>query len=516
VVILFALLQAIGVRGSININSLFSLVNVAVMLFVGTYGMSFADASNWDDFTPYGINGVLQGATSCFFAYVGLDSMAVAAEEAKDPGYSVPRATFYAMGIVTIGYLLVSTSLTLMVPYDHINVNAALPGAFIYNGAEWAQYLVSIAAIAGMSSVLYGHMYTVPRYVYSMASDGLVFRVFASVNKRTQVPMINTLMLGGIAALMALLLDIRTLVEFLAMGTLVGYSMVAMAVLMLRYSPTLLNPDGTQMTDCIGGELKQSCHFLDPFITRLPYASVPCGAIYTFTVVSFLLSYLIAHTENPGSVVVVIVILFMAFTLAGCGAVLLAFEQTEPRTFAVPFCPVVPLLSVGFNMVLLSYLQPGTWLRFLVWMLAGLLIYFCYGIRHSTADESWKQLPLSEQEHKPQWYDPATGGAGGSSLQPAGAPAGDQPPPSDSSIRPPVDGEERTKPAGVEPRERSDTGPESRDFRPQAGYFRSEAADFRGAGDVIGRPGLRRQSTADTDMDSLPSLTHDQAYRTAY
>ncbi|XP_037076504.1 cationic amino acid transporter 4-like [Pollicipes pollicipes] len=565
VVLLFALLQAIGVRGSTNINSLFSLVNVAVMLFVSTYGLAFANFSNWNDFMPFGVSGVLSGASSCFFAYVGLDSMAIAAEEAKDPGYSVPRATFYAMGVVTVGYLLVTTTLTLMVPYNLVNVDAALAEAFAFHGVEWAQYLVSVAALVGMSSVLYGHMYTVPRYLYNMASDGLIFRVFSKVSKRTQVPVLNTFVLGGVSALLALVLDISSLVEFLSMGTLVGYSMVAMAVLMLRYRPTLLNSDGTETTDCIGGELRESCHFLDPFVAPLPYGAVPTGAIYTFTAATFLLSYLIARTEDRGSVVVVIMILFFATIITCCGAALLAFEQTEPCTFAVPFCPVVPLCSIGFNMVLLSYLQPGTWLRFLFWMMAGLIIYFCYGIRHSNADESWKKQPLSEQEHEPQWYGSAQAGAGPQAISPPPtAPGWEQnghprPLDRDDSLETSTNDPWRSaSPLESEPEMevfrrrdepevenvwlrgqpevenvRRSREPEVENFQgrgePEAENLRDrglpdvenvrdrglpEAENVRGRGETEARPGLRRQSSAETD--SLPSLTYDEVYRTAY
>ncbi|KAF0287414.1 Cationic amino acid transporter 4 [Amphibalanus amphitrite] len=435
VVILVTLLQAIGARCSTNICSLFSLVNVAVILFVSTYGLWFASLSNWNDFTPYGVSGLLSGASSCFFAFAGLDSMAIAAEEAKDPGYSVPRATFYALGIVTFGYVALSVALTLMVPFNLVSVRAALTAAFAFHNVSWAQYLLSVLSLSGLGGVLFAHMYSLPRYMCTMASDGLVFRFFGRVSNRNQVPVLNTFLLGGVAAFLALSMDIARLVDYLAMGTLVGYSMVALAVLHLRYRATLLNSDGTETTDCIGGELKESCHFLEPFIARLPYGAVPTSAIYAFTAASFLLSYLVAHTSDSASAAGVIVILLLSIVLACCLATLLAFEQTVPHSFAVPFCPMVPLLAIWLNMLLLTFLRPSTFLGFFIWMLLGLLTYFSYGLRHSTVDEAWRVRPLSETDSVPQWYGT---GPPGTTPNPSGlsAPPVPEYPPSTPEFRP--------------------------------------------------------------------------------
>lgn len=114
------------------------------MIVVGFY---YADESNWGPqnggFLPYGVGGVIAGAATCFYAFVGFDSIATSGEEAKDPTVSIPIATILSMAVVTIGYVLVCTALTLIVPYYNINPTAALPEAFASIGVNWVKYLVS-------------------------------------------------------------------------------------------------------------------------------------------------------------------------------------------------------------------------------------------------------------------------------------------------------------------------------------------------------------------------------------
>lgn len=82
------------------------------------------------------------GAATCFYAFVGFDSIATSGEEAQDPAYSIPRATLISMTIVTIGYVMVGAALTLVIPYQSINPMAALPEAFSSRGISWAKYVI--------------------------------------------------------------------------------------------------------------------------------------------------------------------------------------------------------------------------------------------------------------------------------------------------------------------------------------------------------------------------------------
>ena len=112
---------------------------------------------------------------------------ATSSEEARNPAVSIPVATVVSMSAVTLGYILVSAALTLMVPYWTISTTAALPEAFSSIGLNWAKYVVSIGALCGMTTTLFGSLFSLPRCMYAMATDGLLFSFLGSVNQKTQV-----------------------------------------------------------------------------------------------------------------------------------------------------------------------------------------------------------------------------------------------------------------------------------------------------------------------------------------
>jgi cationic amino acid transporter 4 len=200
-----------------------------------------ANSDNWFNveggFMPYGISGVLAGSATCFYAFVGFDSIATSSEEARNPTISIPLATILSLSVVTVGYVLVSAAITLMVPYTQINPAAALPDAFGSLNITWAKYAISIGAICGMTTTLLGSLFALPRCLYAMASDGLLFSCFGKVNSKTQVPMLNVVVSGFSSALLALLFDLEKLVEFMSIGTLLAYTIVSASVIILRYRP---------------------------------------------------------------------------------------------------------------------------------------------------------------------------------------------------------------------------------------------------------------------------------------
>ncbi len=191
VTLVYCGLLTIGVKGSAYINSIFTLVNLCVIVFVIFVGFYWADLDNWQStpggFLPFGFSGVLAGAATSFYAFVGFDSIATSSEEAINPSKSIPIATIVSMSIVTVGYILVGAVLTLMVPFYELNPAAAIPDAFAANGVVWAKYVVSIGALCGMTTTLFGSLFSLPRCVYAMATDGLLFTWLGRVSEKTQV-----------------------------------------------------------------------------------------------------------------------------------------------------------------------------------------------------------------------------------------------------------------------------------------------------------------------------------------
>ena len=170
-------------------------------------------------------------------SFTGFEGIAIAGEEAKDPAKSIPIATFTAMGVVTALYIAASASLTLMVPYDQVDVAAPFPHAFAAHGLMWVKVAIAIGSLFGISTTLLGSLFSLPRAVYAMSADGLFFRCFAYINGWTQTPLLAILVFGSIAGVLTLLIDMETLVEFLSIGTLSSFTIVAAGVLVLRYQP---------------------------------------------------------------------------------------------------------------------------------------------------------------------------------------------------------------------------------------------------------------------------------------
>lgn len=409
-----------GVKGSAYFNSIFTLINLCVMTFVIAVGMSYADIGNWNTeggFVPFGIPGVISGAATCFYAFVGFDSIATAGEEAKDPAHSIPRATLVSMSVVTVGYIMVAATLTLMVPYYTLNPAAALPDAFAAHGAHWAKYVVSVGALCGMTTTLFGSLFSLPRCVYAMAADGLLFSWLARVSDKTKVPVITLLLCGFLSALIALLFDIEKLVEFMSIGTLMAYTIVSASVIILRYQPgfrcNIKSPSHMQAAtptpgalptpttpmddiskgDGEGGELRSSFRWLLRMIGQREAGLVVTWAVVIFTISSSALCTLLQFGGSalalpyPAAWAVIITILLTVLLVFSVVVIMAHHQNQLVLSFKVPLVPLVPLTSIFFNVALMVHLNPMTWIRFIVWMVLGLLMYFLYGQHHSREGE---------------------------------------------------------------------------------------------------------------------------------
>lgn len=239
--IVASLILAVGVKTSAYINNGLTILNLLVITLVIFLGFYYADPTNWSakngGFMPFGVSGVLAGAATCFYAFVGFDSISASSEEAKDPSRSIPIATILSMAIVGSGYILVALALTLMVSYKNINPDAALPAALGEVHADWAKYAVAVGAVCGMTTTLLGSLFSLPRCLYAMSADGLLFGFLSDINNKSQIPIANLIISGFSSALIALFFDLEKLVEFMSIGTLLAYTIVSAAVIILRYRP---------------------------------------------------------------------------------------------------------------------------------------------------------------------------------------------------------------------------------------------------------------------------------------
>jgi APA family basic amino acid/polyamine antiporter len=245
-----------GIQESAGFNALMVGIKVAAVLFVIGVGAFFVNPENWTrDFAPYGWYGVsffgipvlgapnsagepvgmLAGAAIIFFAYIGFDSVSTHAEEARNPQRDVPIGIIASLLICTVLYVGVVAVLTGMVPYQDLSKDAGVSDAFKRVGLGWAEFLIAVAGVAGITSVLLVMMLSAPRVFLAMARDGLVPRgIFANVHPRFQTPWISTILIGAFVALMTAFLPIDALLHLTNIGTLFAFVIVCAAVLIMR------------------------------------------------------------------------------------------------------------------------------------------------------------------------------------------------------------------------------------------------------------------------------------------
>src|ERR1700736_888548 len=244
-----------GIRESASLNAGIVILKIAIVLFVIVVGARYVIPANWHPFAPYGYLGIsffghtlvgqtgkggeplgmLAGAAYVFFAYIGFDSVSTHAEEARNPSRDVPIGILTSLVLCTILYIAVAAVLTGMVPYNKINIDAPVSDAFRQVGLPWAQLLISVGAIAGITSVLLVMMLSQPRIFLAMARDGLLPpKFFAAIHERFRTPWKSTILTGICVATMAAFLPLRILAELVNIGTLLAFVIVCAAVLSMR------------------------------------------------------------------------------------------------------------------------------------------------------------------------------------------------------------------------------------------------------------------------------------------
>jgi len=225
------------------------------VLFVIGVGAFYVDPQNWVPFAPYGLSGIsmfgrtivgqtgrggeplgmLAGAATIFFAYIGFDSVSTHAEEARNPRRDVPIGIITSLILCTVLYIAVAAVLTGMVRYDQISIDAPVSQAFAQRGLTWAQFLISLGALTGITSVLLVLMLSQPRVLLAMARDGLIpHGFFGAVHDRFRTPWKSTILTGIFVGTLGGLLPLRILAELVNIGTLLAFVIVCAAVLVMR------------------------------------------------------------------------------------------------------------------------------------------------------------------------------------------------------------------------------------------------------------------------------------------
>ncbi|MDI2032117.1 amino acid permease [Saccharopolyspora sp. TS4A08] len=318
-------LLAVGTKLSARVSLVITIIKVAVVLLVIVVGLAYINAANYTPFIPpaqaatedspaieqsllslilggetsnYGLFGLLAGASLVFFAFIGFDIVATTAEETKNPQKSAPRGIIGSLVIVTVLYVAVALVVTGMVPYTDLataedGTRSTLATAFAIHGVTWAAAIISVGALAGLTTVVMVLLLGQTRVLFAMSRDGLMPGALAKTSSKG-TPARATILVGVVVVLAAAFFPADKLEEMVNVGTLFAFVLVSLGVIVLRRT----RPD-------------------------------------------------------------------------------------LPRGFKAPLVPLVPILAIIACLWLMLNLTALTWIRFVIWMIAGVVIYFLYGRSHS-------------------------------------------------------------------------------------------------------------------------------------
>ena len=309
IVVLITLLLVAGVQESARMNFIAVVIKVTVVVFFVLYGSFFIKTENWIPFMPHGWPAVFGAAAIVFFSFIGFDAVSAAAEETKNPQKDMPIGMVGSLILCTLLYISVSLVLTGILPYKtYAGDAAAVATALQHVGNNWAHILVSVGALAGMTSVLLVCQLAQPRIFMAMARDGLLPKKMGELHPKYRTPLWPTIITGVAVGVPAMLIDISSAAELTSIGTLAAFILVCGGVIVLRRT----------------------------------------------------------HPEMP-------------------------------RPFKCPGAPVLPILGILSCVFLMLSLPVITWIRFIVWMGVGMVIYLCYGYRNNNKRFADIQHPIADE-----------------------------------------------------------------------------------------------------------------------
>lgn len=240
---LLTLLLVRGIKESSRVNLIIVIIKVSIIVFFIVLAAWHINPSNWTPFMPFGFGGVMTAAAIVFLAFVGFDAVSTAAEEAVNPQRDMPIGIMGSLFVATILYMAVSAIMTGIVPYQKLGVPD--PVALVLNELKmpWASIIVSVGAMAGITSVLLVLLIGQPRILFAMSRDGLLPPFLSKVHPRFRTPHATTILTGVIVAIASALLPIRVVAELCSIGTLFAFIIVCAGVIVLRYSrPDISRP----------------------------------------------------------------------------------------------------------------------------------------------------------------------------------------------------------------------------------------------------------------------------------
>jgi basic amino acid/polyamine antiporter, APA family len=348
IVVIITYLVYIGIRETKKATNAMVILKIFIVLAVICIGFFYVTPANWHPFMPNGFGGVMKGVSGVFFAYIGFDAISTTAEECESPQRDLPRGMIYSLIICTVLYILIALVLTGMVNYKDLAVGDPL--AYVFNKVHLTRIsgIISFSAVIATASVLLIFQVGQPRIWMSMSRDGLLPKAFSRIHPKYHTPSFATIVTGFVVAIPALFMNLTAVTDLTSIGTLFAFVLVCGGVLLLPR------------------EAAQSGRFHLPYFNSkyiVPVLFV-AGVYFFRNDIWALFTGANAHENFP---------MFLFIILS---AVLTVFAVIKNLSLI----PVLGLLSCFYLMTELGYTN---WLRFLIWLIIGLVIYFTYSYKHS-------------------------------------------------------------------------------------------------------------------------------------
>lgn len=350
-----------GTKESKNFSNVMVYIKLAIIALVIIVGAFYIDIDNWTPFMPNGFSGVMGGVSAVFFAYIGFDAVSTLAEESKNPQRDLPKGMIYSLVICTVVFIVLALVITGMVSYQLLGVSDPLAEIFALKGVKWMLFIVSIAAVVAMTSVLLVFQMGQPRIWMTMSRDGLMPKKFSEIHPKYKTPSFATIVTGLVVGIPIFFTDENFVLDFTSIGTLFAFVLVCGGVLML--SP---------QSDEEMVERQSKGKFKIPYINS-KYIFPVLVLIGGIAIEKFLPSfYLNIFDFSNGKIATNLPMLFF---LALC--VVMSFLSYLKNL------SLIPLLGLVSCCYLLTGMAISNWIWFGVWLLIGLVFYFSYGYKKS-------------------------------------------------------------------------------------------------------------------------------------
>lgn len=350
-----------GTKESKNFSNVMVYIKLIIIALVIGVGIFYIDIDNWTPFMPNGFTGVMGGVSAVFFAYIGFDAVSTLAEESKNPQRDLPKGMIYSLLICTIVFIVLALVITGMVSYKLLGVSDPLAEIFAIKGVKWMLFVVSVAAVVAMTSVLLVFQMGQPRIWMTMSRDGLMPSRFAKIHPKYKTPGFATIITGLVVGLPIFFTDENFVLDFTSIGTLFAFVMVCGGVLVL--SP---------QSEAELKERKSNGRFRIPYINS--QFIFPAIIVFAAVLISKYAPTFFSETFDLTNDTIAKNLPMLIFIILCVVMSIVTFIKK---------LSLIPLLGLVSCCYLLTGMGVSNWKWFGLWLLIGLVFYFIYGFKKS-------------------------------------------------------------------------------------------------------------------------------------